>query len=601
MILTALNNYYHRLQEKNPDSIPAFGFSRVGISYALVLSPKGELVDIRDIRDTNGKKLKPVSKMMPKNGDRSGSKAPPFFLWDNAKYVLGLISNDDLEKSVKDKEIAQEKALDRHEEFKCLHQEKLSGCNHPLVQAFLCFLRAWHPSQFDEFSFADDEIRGMNLIVQLDGEREFLHEIPEAKQIWMNDLLEGTSQHEKCLVTGVVTSIARTHPKIKEVWGAQPAGAAIVSFNKDAFESYGKSQGANSPISEQAAFAYTTVLNQLLQKGSNQCLHLGDTSLVFWAESDETNKAELAEDAFSMLLNDRADDESETQNLTRALETLSKGRPISDWNPEVEEDTRVYVLGLAPNASRLSIRYWETGTLQIFAERLAQHYQDMMLEPKPWKTPPAAYRLLLQAAPHREGSKPKMDDVSPHLGGELLRAILTGGRYPQSLLTNLIMRMRADGDISSLRVALCKAVITRNQRLNNTHNKEIPMSLDKTNTDPGYLLGRLFAAFESVQEMALGGKLNSTIRDKYYGSASATPGSVFPVIVRNGQNHLSRLRKDKPGLAVNIDKAITEIMSQLKGTFPKSLRIEDQGHFAIGYYHQKNVSYKTENDQGEQA
>lgn len=599
MILAALNNYYHRLQEKDPGSIPAFGFSREKISYALVLSSEGKLRDIRDIRDTSEIRPAPRLLIVPQSSNRSGQVIKPFFMWDKAEYVLGVLPSN--KNKLEDKKRKEEKAktIAKNDAFIAFHQQQLADSEDAGIRALLAFLKQWQPERLAEIQSVDDELRDANLVFMLEGEHQFLHEKPEVNKIWKSLVETEATDVHKCLITGTNSKVARIHPAIKNIRGGDKPGYSIVTFNAKAFESYGKSQGANSPISEQAAFAYTTVLNQLLQKGSDQCLHLGDTSLVFWAEADEANKAELAEDAFSMLLNDRADDESETQNLARALEALSKGRPISDWNPEVEEDTRVYVLGLAPNASRLSIRYWEAGTLQIFAERLAQHYQDMMLEPKPWKTPPSAYRLLLQAAPHRDGSKPKMDDVSPHLGGELLRAILTGGRYPQSLLTNLIMRMRADGDISSLRVALCKAVITRHHRLNNTHNKEIPMSLDKTNTDPGYLLGRLFAAFESVQEMALGGKLNSTIRDKYYGSASATPGSVFPVVVRNGQNHLSRLRKDKPGLAVNIEKAIAEIMDKLNGTFPKSLRIEDQGHFAIGYYHQKNISYKTENDQGE--
>jgi CRISPR-associated protein Csd1 len=200
--------------------------------------------------------------------------------------------------------------------------------------------------------------------------------------------------------------------------------------------------------------------------------------------------------------------------------------------------------------------------------------------------------LLLATVPHRKDTKPKSGDVPPQLAGELTRAILTGRRYPRSLLSNIIMRFRADGDISGTRVALCKGVLARDQRLGNKDitKGEPPVSLDPTNTDPGYLLGRLFSTLENVQHAALG-KLNATIRDRYYGAASATPASVFPVLLRNAQHHLSRVRKDKPGFAVNLEKEVGGIIEQLGPTFPKSLRIEAQGHFAIGYYHQTQARF----------
>jgi len=292
------------------------------------------------------------------------------------------------------------------------------------------------------------------------------------------------------------------------------------------------------------------------------------------------------------LLNPSATDDSEAAKLRPALESVVKGRPLKDLDPDLKDDTKIYVLGLAPNASRLSVRFWETCSLHSFTKRLAQHYQDLELRPLPWRTEPSVWRLLLQTVPHREGSQPKADDIQPQLAGEMARAILTGQRYPGNLLSCLIMRMRADGDISPLRVAMCKAVITRSERLTDTTTKEeIPMSLDTENTEPGYLLGRLFSALENIQESALGRDINATIRDRYYGAASATPASIFPVLVRNAQHHLSRLRKDKPGAAVNLEKQVNEIVDKLPPSFPKSLRIEAQGRFAIGYYHQNKSRF----------
>ncbi|MBV8048757.1 MAG: type I-C CRISPR-associated protein Cas8c/Csd1, partial [Paludibacterium sp.] len=239
-------------------------------------------------------------------------------------------------------------------------------------------------------------------------------------------------------------------------------------------------------------------------------------------------------------------------------------------------------LGLAPNASRLSIRFWETGRLEVFAQRLVEHYRDLALEPVPWRHPPGIWRLLYATA-----ALGKSENVLPKLAGDLTRAVLTGRRYPRSLLTNLIMRMRADWVVSGVRVALCKAVLERDQRLGVAGiNLELPVSLNPDNRDPGYLLGRLFAELENIQRNALGHEINATIRDRYYGSASATPASVFPMLLRNVQHHLTRLRKDKPGLAKTLEGTVKEIVDGLEERLPKNLGYEAQGQFALGYYHQ---------------
>jgi CRISPR-associated protein Csd1 len=233
----------------------------------------------------------------------------------------------------------------------------------------------------------------------------------------------------------------------------------------------------------------------------------------------------------------------------------------------------------------------------MFARRLAEHYQDLRLEPIPWKTDPAVWRLVYATAPSRDG-KAKADDIPPQLAGEIARAILAGRRYPRSLLTNIVMRLRADGDISGLRVALCKAVLARDFRLGvKGIDEEIPMSLNRESISPGYRLGRLFAELENIQRAALGGSVNATIRDRFFGAASATPASVFPVLLRNTQHHLSRLRKDKPGLAHTLEKEVGDIVDGLDTQFPRSLRLEDQGRFAIGYYHQSKARFAKKDEQ----
>ena len=585
MILQALNNYYQRLLDDPESGIATPGYSQEKIDYAIVLAADGSVVDVTDLRDTSGKK--PLSHLcsVPASFKRPGIGAKSFFLWDKTSYALGV--------STSSKRSEQE-----HEAFKTLHQQALAGSDDPGLKALLSFLDVWTPEQFKEnlhFTRQGEDLLDANVVFRLDGDLRFLHERPAAREAWSR-LQEKSSDDVQgmCLVTGKQAPLARLHPAIKGVSGAQSSGASIVSFNLESFTSYGKSQGENAPISEQAAFAYTTVLNYLLRRGEHnrQRIQIGDASVVFWAEAEDAQQAQEAELTFESLLEAPPDDSQEAARVRQVLEQVAKGRPLRELDPKLEDSTRMYVLGLSPNASRISIRFWEVGTLGIFAKRLAQHEHDMRIEPVPWKTAPAARRVVLATVPHREGAMPKMDDAFNNLVGEFMRAVLGGGLYPRSLLANTLMRIRSDGNLSGLRAAICKAVLVRQRRLNDKlDDKEIPVSLDKESMSPGYRLGRLFAVLESVQRSALGGQVNATIRDRYYGAASATPASVFPVLLRNTQNHLSKLRKEKPKLAGFFESEIREIVDGLPEHFPRSLRMEAQGQFAIGYYHQSQTRF----------
>lgn len=584
MILSALNDYYQRLLTQDV-GIALPGYSQEKISYVLVLSPAGALVDVQDIRVQAGKKMQPKLLSAPQPEKRtSGVKSN--FLWDKTSYVLGVSAKEG------------GRSAQEHQAFKELQSALLADSSDPGLQALLKFLDQWTPEQFQPPLF-NAEMLDSNLVFRLDGQLQYLHDTPAAQAIWSRLQAGADSKEGMCLVTGQRQPLARLHPAIKGVNGAQSSGASIVSFNLESFSSFGKAQGDNAPVSEQAAFAYTTVLNHLLRRddSNHQRLQIGDASMVFWAEAASTAQADAAETLLWEMLDPPADDASETERLRQALEAVACGRALRELNPELEDDTRLYVLGLAPNASRLSIRFWETGSLHSFARRLAEHFQDLALQPQPWKTAPALWRLLLATAPSRD-SKSKSEDVPPQLAGELTRAILTGSRYPRSLLNQIIMRLRADGDISGVRVALCKAVLARDLRLGvKGINEEIPMSLDKEASNPGYRLGRLFAVLESAQRGALGKQVNATIRDRYYGAASATPATVFPMLLRNTQNHLAKLRKEKGGLAVTLEKEIREIIDGLPPQFPRSLRLEDQGRFAIGYYHQSQARFAHSKDE----
>jgi len=593
MILAALNDYYQRLLESGAEGVSVPGYSQENISYALVLNEDGKLVDVESLLDLSGKKPQPRSMSVPQPEKRTAGIKPNFF-WDKTSYVLGV--------SATSKRSEQE-----HAAFIDFHKQVLGETDDVGLSAFLLFLTRWKPEEFGDnphFQRHGDHLLDTNVVFRLDGEQRYLHECPAARAARSRLLgTESDSPYITCLVTGKSASIARLHPAIKGVNGAQSSGASIVSFNLDSFSSYGKSQGENAPVSKQAAFAYTSALNYLLRRDvhNRQRLQIGDATVVFWAVG-EKQEADSAESLFADFMDPAADDERRTADVEKALLQVKEGLPLEALGTGIRDDTRLFVLGLAPNASRLSIRFWEAGTLRSFAEKLARHYDDLSLLPPPWKSPPPIWRLLLATAPSRDG-RAKSEDVAPLLAGEMARAILTGGPYPYSLLGTLLMRLRADGDISGVRVALCKAVLARAKRLGQKgiSKGELPVSLDTTNTDPGYVLGRLFASLENIQRLALGGQVNATIRDKYYGAASATPAGIFPVLLRNSKHHLSRLRKDKPGLAVVLEKEVEDIVDLLGTSFPRSLRMESQGHFAIGYYHQDKSRFKHDKQNDNQS
>lgn len=579
MILSALNDYYERLLAAETPGLSAPGYSQEKIAYALVLDDAGRLVAVDDLRDLSGKKPAPRTMSVPQPEKRTaGIRANR--LWDKTSYVLGVSANS-------------KRAEQEHDAFKTMHLRMLAGHDDPGLRALSAFLESWTPARFAEDARFRPDMLDANVVFRLDGERGYLHDRPAARAM----LARATDDHEEsgtglCLVTGQHLPLARLHPAIKGVNGAQSSGASIVSFNLDAFTSYGKDQGGNAPISEQAAFGYTTALNHLLRRDpdNRQRLQIGDATVVFWAIAADAGNAKAAEDLFEMLMDPPQEDGPESERLRTALSQVRDLEARTPLDPGLAAGTRMHVLGLAPNASRLSIRYWLTDDMSVFARRLADHHHDLQLLPAPWKSPPPLWRLLLATAPSYQG-KAKSEDVPPQLAGELTRAILAGTAYPHSLLDILVMRMRADGEVSGIRAALCKAVLARRSRSQSqSHDRSPPVSLDTANADPGYVLGRLFSLLENAQRAALGDKLNATIRDRYYGAASATPANVFPMLLRNAQHHLSRLRKDKPGLAVNVERDIGETVALL-ADFPRSLRIEAQGRFAIGYYHQTQARF----------
>ena len=599
MMFAALNHYYDRLAEQpDPDSgglrVPVFGFTEEKISYAVVISTEGKVVDCYPIFEQLGKKRQPKQMFVPASFKRSGQyteksyesgKDNAFFLWDKTAYSLGIEASD------KQSEHAWVEARLPFMSFRRFHKMHLVNSDDEGLQAFLAFLDKWRPEFFDQ-DLRDREIIGTNIVFKLDGDRYFLHERKAAKDLWAK-LLGEANQAPKgnCLVTGKWEPIARLHPSIKGVYGGQSSGGSIVSFNADSFESYGKVQGNNAPVSELAAFKYTTVLNYLLNRDNRHCLTVGDASTVFWAVATDSNQARQSEQLFMQIA--QPSDEGEAAQLRPVVEQFSRGRPLEEISPDIDPSTRFYLLGLAPNASRISIRFWFDCSFGELAARVGEHFKDMALDPLPWTKPPSIYKLLIQLVSRREGQKPKAEEIPAHLAGELMRSVLTGARYPHSLLAQLLLRIRCDGHISPLRIALVKAVLQRDYRKHLSKEK-IPMSLDENFDNDAYQLGRLFAVLERIQSEAIP-NANATITDRYFSSASTVPYSVFPRLLAGCKNHLSKVRKTKLGYAVSLDKNLTEIIAKLPQSFPRHLSIEGQGQFAIGYYQQRQHDFSSRN------
>ena len=587
MILQALTAYYEQLVRQGKLSAPGWDDS-FKVSYELRLNEAGQLLRVVPLltEKTVGKKtvLAPRAMRVPAHEKRSSGIAANF-LCDNSTYLLGA-----------DEKGKPERAADCFKACAKLHHTILDGVDSPAARALLAYFDSWDPAQAAAHPLLAEqwkEITGnANLIFgyeAADHSHSFVNDDPAIQNAWQAHYNDRSADSDmgQCLITGKYAPIERTHPNISGVPGAQSSGAALVSFNAPAFCSYGHEQGDNAPVSKYAAFAYTTALNRLLAD-RNHCKHVGDTTILCWAENAEP----VYQDAMSMFLFG-ADEATGIQesDVQAALKRLSAGQTVPFLEKELSPDQHFYLLGLAPNAARLSVRFFLRDTFGSFAQNLQKHAEEMEIdcsEKEKFRTLPiwAVVNETTRTVPGQP-AKP-----SPQLAGDLLRAVLTGGRYPATLLNGVTLRIRAEQNVTRGRAAVIKAYYLRNYPTE--LNKEVyTVSLNETTNVP-YLLGRLFSVLEAVQKAANPG-INTTIKDRYFNAACATPGMSFPTLLRLSQKHL---RKLNDGLATHYDKQITELMAQLpESGFPARLSLPDQGKFTIGYYHQTQKRYVKKNEE----
>ena len=583
MILQELVRYYDRkAQSTDPaQRLPSFGLEDKEIPFLVELTADGHVVQLIDTRSLDGKKLRAQSFLVP-CGEKKTSGVRANLLWDAASYAIGVA-----------RERKSQGELTPHAAFIArIEALPASARQLPGVAAVLAALRRddW---ALLHLSPAWPEILETNpvLTFRLAGEAQLVcQHLAIAAHAAITD---EDAPRALCLIDGTVQPIQRLHTAIKGVWGAQSSGANVVSFNARAFESYGKSerQGENAPIGERAAFAYTTALNHLLAKDSRNRVQVGDASTVFWADGP----APLLDGEFNLA--DFLGEKPDSPDLgVQAVQALYRALH-SGQLPVGERDVRFFVLGLAPNAARISVRFWVQSTVAELAPRIAQHFNDLRLVQRFDSDPPvpSLFRLLTSL-----GVQGKVDNVPPRLAGEWIRAILDGLPYPALLMNAAVIRCKAEREVSYLRAAILKAWLNRDWRRKHQHlapdHAEFKEELDMQQADAAYRLGRLFAVLERIQQKAQPG-INATIRDRYYGAASTTPVTVFTTLLRLKNAHLKKLAD---GEVAHFERLLGEIFGTLEAPalldFPRQLNLPDQGRFALGYYHQRQSFFKRKPD-----
>lgn len=594
MILSALVHLYEELCKQG--KIQAEGWGIAKVTHRILLDKEGHLCGIISARKKvqRGKKETevPCEMCVPLPVTRSsGVKAN--FLCDNSSYFLAVDAKGKVQRTIQCFEAAKE-----------LHHQVLAHCHSPVAKAILHFFDTWGFDKAEKDSLIqenlEDIIAGSNFVFQVDGVDAIEDE--EIKRSW--EIFQGTSQADEdstslsgqCLITGEENQkIALLHPKIKGVLGAQTAGANLVSFNAPAFCSYGGDgeQGKNAPVSERAAFAYGSALNALLADRSHSQI-IGDTTIVYWSE----HGISACQDFMMSFLGNHAGLDDHT--LDTIVTHMRDGLPVDLEGVEISPDEPFYILGLAPNAARISVRLFLRNTFRELVTNLSLHQDRMKLDGPSWEKQNIPLWKTLKATANPNG---KEQAASPLMAGSLFRAVLQNAKYPESVFQNIMLRVFADRDkdaeggkaaiqkISHSKAAFIKAYLLKNGK--EQWEGKLQMALNENCNDISYVLGRMFSMLENIQQSA-NPTINTTIKERYFNSACATPASVFPILLKLANTHLAKLDERK---AVYFKKRMGALMDKIimpeEGIpFPARLTLEEQGAFILGYYQETQARYK---------
>lgn len=573
MILQALTKHYETLANQGKVSKP--GWCKAKVSYVLDIDTDGSLLGIISLKqeEIRGKKTVWVPQLIevPEMVARS-SGVSANFLCDNSKYMLGIDSGGTGKRIQECFEAAKKK-----------HRDILEPVNNEAAKAILNFFESWEPEKSREHPELlekwDDITAGGNLIFCV--RAEYVQENQEIKQAWEksreNEGAKNESVESICLVTGKKTEISRIHNTIRGVQGAQSSGAALVSFNAPSFESYGKEQSYNAPVGKYAAFAYTTALNYLISQ-RDYVVTLGDTTVVFWAEEGE----EIYQKTFLDFIEPKEDNQ---EVLKGVFTNLQMGQAIDIEGIKINPEQKFYILGLAPNAARLSVRFFHQDSFGNILSNLQKHYKRMGIVRPAWDNweYPGVWRMLMETVNQKSKEK------KPHsnMAASVLEAILSNRRYPESLYSNTLIRVRAEqGKITKGRAAIIKAHLIRNYE-NQWIKEGTFVGLNESCNNTAYILGREFAVLEAIQEDANPG-INATIKDRYFNSACATPAAVFPILLKLKNSHIRKIENKE----IYYERILTALQGKIEAkegqtaAYPRRLSLEEQGMFILGYYHQ---------------
>lgn len=585
MILQRLNEYYERKLSDGEMAPP--GLSYITISYLIVITENGKFVQFESL--LSGEKKQQGRKILLPSAVKRSSGINPNSLWDNASFIFGVENINDNQNKKQEKKSKNPKRLEAQRvAFREKTEELFNKTNEKEIKAIVEFLNHIPLATLEKQELWPEVCKGSNIAFRIENKQEVVSLNPEV----LPSIINQDTKPGLCLVTGKPAPIARLHGSIRGLIGAMPTGASLVSFNQDAFSSYGHEQSFNAPVSQFATFAYVEALNTLLQGTNSQRLIIGDTSVVFWS----SEKSDIEGDSF---LNLFLEPESE-KGLQKEAELLRLDQiknllisPKTGKQATLTDDTAFYVLGLTPNMARASVRFWYEGTVKQTKQNLRQYFDDLQIVKPSYESGFLSLKRLLKATAVREEDK----NIIPDLASRLFQSILDGRPFPRIVLERSLARLKADHSEYSERnlfprVSLIKAYLNRMGRFGRISNfQEVQIEMDENNTNIGYNLGAFFAVMEKAQEAANPG-INTTIRDRYFTSACTRPGTVFPVLVNLSMHHVS---KAGGGLEVYYERLKAKILSNVD-KFPLVLSLEDQGNFALGYYHQRQELFTKKQD-----
>ena len=557
MILRSLYDYYNRC-----DNLPAKGLEEKEIGYLIVIKDDGSFLRL----ESRMKDKKQASRFLVlQTVKRSGKKFLPNYLWDNVEYIFGGAGNSDEKNHTFIKMV--------YELSELIPDSKTIAA----IKEFYANIKVNVPVVMEDPLWLEMQKSNKNISFLIEGETKIA---AENKDVWNLVLYQKSNDIQKhCLVSSEKGYVARLHSTIKLTKDTGP----IVSFQKGmGYDSYGKEQAYNAPISEEAEFAYTTALNSLLQKGSRNKFMLGTRTFVFWASNNNEASMETEESLFEMLgFSEDANDDpnAKIMKVRRVFESIYSGVLKTGL------DDKFYILGLAPNSARIAVVYWSETTLKDFAEKILKHFSDMEIhDTRKDKKPYMGIREIISSV--TLGGK--MSDATPNLPEAVVKSIFQGLPYPQTLYSACICRIRAEQKLTIARAAIIKAYLNRQSN----NNKKIDIMLDKENNNQGYLCGRLFAVLDKIQEDA---NNISSIRERYMNAASATPSAVFATILNLSVHHSEKFNE---GRKVYFEKLKQEIIEKMSADgFPSHLDLQDQGRFFVGYYHQRQDFFTSKKEQ----